>query len=183
MNIASILVLKLFLLVIVYVDSRAASRHSLRKRQKDLAPCSNEGHSSHHISKGDPTSNQSIPPAPAWFAFPLAHLRLIQHQLQAMQCRPRIILFKTPLEPDPYSDTLGSEYEVEFIPVLQETYVVEELKTVLRGGGGGWEAVIVSSKRGAGGYIAAAAAVDAEAESQRSNGAWSMVILTILSDL
>lgn len=90
-----------------------------------------------------------------------------------MQCKSRVILFKTPLEPDPYSETLGSEYEVAFIPVLQETYVVEELKAVLRGGGGGWEAVVVSSKRGAGGYIAAAAA-EAEAEPQRSIGASSI---------
>jgi hypothetical protein len=88
-----------------------------------------------------------------------------------MRCRPRVILFKTPLEPDPYSETLGTEYEVEFMPVLQETYVVEELKTVLKDGGG-WEGVVVSSKRGAGGYLAAAAAAEAEAESQRSYGAW-----------
>ena len=70
-----------------------------------------------------------------------------------------VILFRTLTQPfasDPFHLLLAQgPYEEKSIPVLNETYVVEELTRIVERGPDGWEGVIIMSRRGAEGWVQA----------------------------
>ncbi|WWC67098.1 uncharacterized protein I206_101005 [Kwoniella pini CBS 10737] len=70
-----------------------------------------------------------------------------------------IILFKTPspsYELDSYTKILSkTKYNSTFIPILEETYHINELISIIEEGSNKWEGVIITSKRGSEGWIKA----------------------------
>ena len=71
--------------------------------------------------------------------------------------KPPVILFKTPADPvssDPYYAALSSNYTPYFVPVLQETFHLDDLCTLLTGRTE-WEGVIITSRRGAEAWVQA----------------------------
>jgi uroporphyrinogen-III synthase len=78
----------------------------------------------------------------------------------ALPFMPRVILFKTQSQAngtDTYQDTFAQAgFEVQYIPVLQETFHLDELSHLISDQDKGWGGVIITSKRGAEGWIQAA---------------------------
>jgi len=71
--------------------------------------------------------------------------------------KPPVILFKTPADPvasDPYYAALSRNYTPYFVPVLQETFHLDDLCTVLSGSRK-WEGVVMTSRRGAEAWVQA----------------------------
>ncbi|WWC85536.1 uncharacterized protein L201_000400 [Kwoniella dendrophila CBS 6074] len=73
-----------------------------------------------------------------------------------MLSKKPIILFKTPSPSsalDPYNKILSStSYDPTFIPVLEETYSIDDLQPILKAGPSRYEGVIITSRRGAEGW-------------------------------
>ena len=70
---------------------------------------------------------------------------------------PPVILFKTPADPvasDPYLSALSEKYTPYFVPVLQETFHLDDL-CALSTGNKEWEGVVITSRRGAEAWVQA----------------------------
>ena len=78
---------------------------------------------------------------------------------------PIVLLFRSPTSPptsDPYHVLLTRHgYAAEPIPVLTETFRVDELGAIIEDGPGKWEGVVMMSRRGAEGWVRAAQGVSA----------------------
>jgi uroporphyrinogen-III synthase len=73
---------------------------------------------------------------------------------------PRVVLFKTQSEvngSDAYRESFAQAgFEVQYIPVLQEEYHVDELSQLISDSEADWGGVVITSKRGAEGWAQAA---------------------------
>ena len=73
---------------------------------------------------------------------------------------PRVVLFKTQSEvngSDAYRESFGQAgFEVQYIPVLQEEFHVDELEQYISDKKTNWAGVVITSKRGAEGWVQAA---------------------------
>ncbi|ODO01947.1 hypothetical protein L198_02678 [Cryptococcus wingfieldii CBS 7118] len=89
-----------------------------------------------------------------------------------------VILFKTPnssLADDPYHAALSrpclsSQYQPHWVPVLQETYSIDELVPFLEDGPIQWEGIIVTSRRGMEGWVRAVQAHLAQQSGHKGKG-------------
>jgi uroporphyrinogen-III synthase len=73
---------------------------------------------------------------------------------------PRVVLFKTKSEvngSDAYRESFAQAgFEVQYIPVLQEEFHVDELSQLISDSEADWGGVVITSKRGAEGWAQAA---------------------------
>ena len=77
-----------------------------------------------------------------------------------MSLRVPVILFKTPANTfpsDPYTQLLEEHgYEPSFVPVLNESFRLDELEAIIVGGEDEYEGVVIMSRRGADAWVRAA---------------------------
>lgn len=78
---------------------------------------------------------------------------------------PRIVLCKTASSNEDGVDAYREAFEtvglqVQYIPVLQEDFRLDELRAVLQDGNGRWAGVVITSKRGAEAWLKAVEGID-----------------------
>jgi hypothetical protein len=91
----------------------------------------------------------------------LTLLSVYTYSLQSLHLfMPKVVLFKTPSTAtgnDTYQNSFAQAgYDVQYIPVLQEAFHLDELCHIMRNNDTTWGGVVITSKRGAEGWLQAA---------------------------
>ena len=90
----------------------------------------------------------------------------IHHDNQEPTSKPAVYLCKTPpksIQEDTYQSAFAGYYDLHYISVLEETYILSELVDIIKDGPDQWEGVLMTSKRSAEAWISACSLVEDEA--------------------